>query len=404
MPAKLRLHAAPATFVSLALILALAAAGLVASSSASTSRSRATAVRRSAPAASPQPKCGDTITTDVTLHHNLVNCPNNGLLIGADNVALDLNGHTIDGNRTPDHSCDPVKDFCDFGVGFENHDGITVKHGGVREFEGGLGAFGTRHTRLLGLATSRNHFSGIGLARDARILVRNCSGNGSTFREGTGLGLFSSHHVRILNSSFRHNAQHGIVTGDSAHNLIKGNLFSQNGDEGLLMEKGKRNRLRANRFVRNGGGITLGPGSRNVITGNRISRGHDGIRIEKGHGNLVAGNVVVHARRAGIRLGIPHPFLGGADNIVRGNLVRASRVDGFLVNEKDDHSLLKGNTATRAGDDGFDVRSRTATLTRNRGLGNADLGIAAVHGVADGGGNIARHNGDPRQCTNIVCN
>ena len=28
--------------------------------------------------AAKQPKCGDTITTDTTLHHNLVNCPNNG--------------------------------------------------------------------------------------------------------------------------------------------------------------------------------------------------------------------------------------------------------------------------------------------------------------------------------------
>ena len=36
-------------------------------------------------------------------------------------------------------------------------------------------------------------------------------------------------------------------------------------------------------------------------------------------------------------------------------------------------------------------------------MGNADLGIAAVHGVNDGGGNISRHNGDPRQCTHIVC-
>ncbi len=34
---------------------------------------------------------------------------------------------------------------------------------------------------------------------------------------------------------------------------------------------------------------------------------------------------------------------------------------------------------------------------------NNDLGIEAVRGVADGGGNVARHNGDPRQCTNIVC-
>ena len=79
-------------------------------------------------------------------------------------------------------------------------------------------------------------------------------------------------------------------------------------------------------------------------------------------------------------------------------------MDGFLVNEKDGHSLLKHNIATGAGDDGFDVASRTTTLTGNRAVRNADLGIEAVRGVTDGGGNIARHNGDPRQCTHIACN
>jgi hypothetical protein len=65
---------------------------------------------------------------------------------------------------------------------------------------------------------------------------------------------------------------------------------------------------------------------------------------------------------------------------------------------------LKRNVAVGAGDDGFDIQSRTAKLTRNRAVRNHDLGIEAVRGVIDGGGNIARHNGDARQCTNIVCN
>ena len=57
--------------------------------------------------ASTDVSCGDTITTDTTLHHNLVNCPNNGLVIGADNVTLDLNYHRIDGDGTPATGCDP---------------------------------------------------------------------------------------------------------------------------------------------------------------------------------------------------------------------------------------------------------------------------------------------------------
>jgi hypothetical protein len=85
------------------------------------------------------------------------------------------------------------------------------------------------------------------------------------------------------------------------------------------------------------------------------------------------------------------------------NLVKGSREHGFLVGEKDDHSRLKRNVAKRSGDDGFHVESHSAKLTRNRAVRNNDLGIEAVRGVADGGGNVARHNGDPRQCINIAC-
>jgi parallel beta-helix repeat protein len=352
-------------------------------------------------ASASQPSCGDTITTDTTLHHNLVNCPNNGILIGADNVTLNLNGHRIDGNGTPDANC-PVTDFCDVGVAFE-HNGVTVKHGSIRQFEGGLGAFGVHHARLLGLSTSRNHFIGIGMASSARILIRSCSGNRATAREGDGVGVFDSDHVRILNSTFRDNAHTGIKPVGSTNGVIKGNLVAHNGDEGFLMEGGDGFRIRHNRLVRNGAGITLGPGSHNLIAKNRVFRGRDGIRIEKGHGNLVAHNVVAHARRAGIRLGIKHPFLGGAHNVVRRNRVRDSRVDGFVVVKKDRHSLLTGNIAIGAGDDGFDIESPSTTLTKNLAARNRELGIEAVPGVIDGGGNKAHDNGDPRQCTNVVC-
>src|ERR671937_1865087 len=68
--------------------------------------------------------CGDTITTDTTLHKDLVNCPNNGIVIGADNVTLDLNGHRIDGNGMLVHKCQKGED-CDVGIDNPGHDGVT---------------------------------------------------------------------------------------------------------------------------------------------------------------------------------------------------------------------------------------------------------------------------------------
>jgi hypothetical protein len=45
----------------------------------------------------------------------------------------------------------------------------------------------------------------------------------------------------------------------------------------------------------------------------------------------------------------------------------------------------------------------SATLVGNIAVHNGDLGIEAVVGVTDGGGNHAAANGDPRQCTHVAC-
>ncbi len=389
MSAKLRPYAAPVSVVSLAVIATLAAVTLVDPSGAAV--------------AAKQPKCGDKITKDTTLHKDLLDCPNNGIVIGADGITLDLNGHEIDGDGKPAAGCNPRKEFCDVGVVNFGHAGVTVMHGSIREFGAGIDFGNARHTRLLGISASRG-IVGIQLFGSSRILVRNCSGNRTTTDEGAGIGVFDSRHVRILNSSFRDNAHVGIKPVGSTNGVINGNVVSDSGDEALLMEGGEGFQIRHNRLAGNGAGITLGPGSHNEITKNDVTGGRDGIRVETGHDNLVAHNEVVDTHRAGIRLGIRHPFIGGAHNIVRRNLVRGSGADGFVVNKKDGHSLLKRNVAKRSGDDGFDIRSRTAKLTGNRALRNHDLGIKAVRGVIDGGGNKASGNGDPRQCTHIACN
>jgi parallel beta-helix repeat protein len=348
-------------------------------------------------------KCGDTITKDTKLHKDLVDCPNNGILIGANRITLDLNGHTIDGDGTRATGCDNQTDFCDVGVANFGHDGVTVMHGSLRQFDGGVNFGEARRTRLFGLSASRNADVGIQFFGSSRILVRNCSGNRTTSREGTGIGVFDSRHLRILNSVFRHNPHVGIKPVRTTTGVVKGNFVSHSGDEGFVMEDGKGFHVKGNRLVRNRAGIVLAPGSNNVITRNRVVRGLAGIKIAKGHGNLVAHNRVAHARHAGIRLGIKRPFIGGAHNVIRRNWVTDTRVDGFVVLKKDRHSLLKRNVAKGSGDDGFDIESDSTTLTRNRAVDNGDLGIEAVLGVNDGGGNRAHGNGNPFQCVNVVC-
>jgi Right handed beta helix region len=248
-----------------------------------------------------QPQCGDLIQKDTTLQEDLVNCPNNGIRIGADNVTLDLNGHLIDGDGTSQPEFGR-----DIGVLNNNHDRVTVMHGSVRQFDGGVNLGEVRHNRLLDISAFRNRFVGIALFGTSRSVVRN-SGNGSTNPgDEMGIGLLGSHHVRVLHNSLR----------------------------------------------------------------------------DYGTGIWVT---------------------GGSRNLVRRNHIRGAAKDGVLVDADAKHTVLKGNRASGAKDDGFDVKSRTTKLTRNEAVRNADLGIEAVRGVNDAGGNKANGNGDPRQCTNIVC-
>jgi parallel beta-helix repeat protein len=351
--------------------------------------------------------CGDTITTDTTLDSDLLDCPSNGIVIGADDITLDLNGHTVSGDGEPFKAC-PEREYCDVGVLNNGHDGVTVRNGSAGQFESGVLVGKAHKNRVLDISSSQNTFFGFVVFRSAQILVRDSSGSRNIAPDGDGMGMYESHDVRIVNNEFRRNPGPGIHVQASTDNLIKGNLISHS-SPGILLggekraDRADRNQIRGNRFFGNAAGVLLGRGNQNVIVRNRLSRDGDGIAIENARGNLVARNVILDTRKNGIYLGLNEPPIGGVDNVVRRNVVRRSGKDGFAVRSTDHHSLLKRNLARRSGDDGFDIESRSTKLAGNRAAGNYDLGIEAVEGVSDGGGNRASGNGDPRQCVKVRC-
>ena len=349
-------------------------------------------------------ECGDTITADTTLDSDLENCPNNGVVIGAAEITLDLNGHRIAGDGSPDAGCDPRVEFCDVGVANDGFNGVTVEHGSVRGFALGGGAFSVRNNRVRDIGATRNVFFGWLMFDASRSVIR-----GGAFRrnippEGDGLGLFECDHVRVRNNAIRRHNGPGIHIQGSGHNLVKGNVFSRNSPAITIggEAESNRNRVRRNE-INDGGGIVVGPGDRNVIANNRVVHASDGIAIEKGHGNRVTRNRVAHSLGAGIRLAIRRPSLGPVRTVVARNRVRASSEDGFLVNAKARRGRLSGNVALRSRDDGFDIVSDRIRIARNRADHNGDLGIEANPGAIDGGGNEAHDNGDPLECRYILC-
>ena len=345
--------------------------------------------------------CGDTITTDTTLDSDLANCPSNGIVIGADGITLDLAGHRIDGDGAPAVGCDPKTEWCDVGVVNDGHDGVTTKDGSVQEFDTGLLVGNADENRVLRITSRRQVSFGAVLFGCARNLIRGGTFSHNIPPDGDGIGVFGCRRIRIVDNEIGSNEGPGIHLGGSSKNVVKQNTFARNGISVLV--EGNANYVSGNRVV-GGAGVLVALGDRNVVNENHVSRAIDSIAIEDGRRNLVARNLVAHARGdQGISLGISLPPIGGGGNVVRENRVENSGEDGFRVAGEDNNSVLKRNVAIGAGDDGFSIKGPSTKLTGNRALGNDDLGIDALPSSIDGGGNVARHNGDPRQCTNVTC-
>jgi parallel beta-helix repeat protein len=354
--------------------------------------------------------CGDTITRDTKLGEDLVDCPGNGIVIGADGVELDLNGHTIDGDG--ELGCDEFY-TCDFGVdNTAGHHGLSVRGGSIREFATAVAAIGGDDNRISRITASHNILGGILVigGPGARIERNSISANGLT-TDQAGLIVFDSSEVRIERNAVFDNGDIGMFLVGLGDSRVERNAVSGNPETGIGLD-GNGNEVSRNRVVQNGEGITVG-GDENTITRNQVADSRAGVEggglgifVAVGHDNLVERNFVVGASRSGIQVSLLPEELEGAppavDTVVRRNHLRGNG-DGVLVQTTALGTVLEGNHALDSGDDGVDVDSAATTLIGNHAVHNGDLGIEAVVGVIDGGRNKAHSNGNPLQCTNVAC-
>lgn len=383
-------------------------------------------------AASTTLSCGQTITADTILRADLVNCPDSGVVIGADNITLDLNGHTIDGDGQPTSGC-ATGGGCDLGVdNSSGRRGVTVMGGSVRQFRiGVLIAGGAVNDRLRHIAISENADFGVivdqatGTGIEGSTMADNGTsglvviksphssvrGNAISGSGGIGMGLFGVDASVIGHNVLRGNDQ-GIVCDACAEDLIDGNAVTHSSGSSIDFSNGAAgNRIQHNRLTNNGDGI-VGTNahdnvvSHNVVTGTGFFGAPDtggfGLIFDGSSYNTVADNIITGGRGPAVlvtSLDSPQPSEG---NLISRNHVTSKFADGILLENGAKQNVVIRNVASRNGDDGIDANA-TTTLTRNIANRNHDLGIEADPGVTDGGRNHAARNGNPAQCTGVTC-
>jgi large repetitive protein len=372
--------------------------------------------------------CGATITSDTKLDSDLTNCPSNGIVIGADNITLDLNGHTIGGDGVPAGSC-LDEGICDLGISnIDGHAGVTIEGGAVRGFDEGIFVLGGSENLIRRLSLANNSTFGVIVGDSTGSRIDHNSSVGAV----AGVVMFDSNDGRIDHNSLAGSEGYAMPIFGSSHNRIEQNVLEGDQHGILLEESSNDNEIRGNR-ISHGGSIEIAHSSDNRVEENALTNPGDGILLAEAHHTVVSGNLVTNAG-----LGFPDnggfgiTLDGAVDSLVQRNVVTGGKgpaifvtslesqgtsdrnvishnvanskfSDGILVNADATATLLERNTANGNGHDGIDVSAAGTTLTRNTANFNHELGIEAVPGVIDGGGNRARGNGNPLQCTNVTC-
>ncbi|GAB3831582.1 right-handed parallel beta-helix repeat-containing protein [Kribbella italica] len=421
------------------------------------------------PPAVPEPatvSCGQVLTQSTRLLNDLTDCPLDGLIIGAPNIEVDLNGHTVDGpGYFPDQPGSPIElpeGGLPAGVRNVGYAGVVVRNGTITEFGYGVQLMaGSRFGTVQGLTLRGNATAGIELsdADDGRngnkVLGNTLTGNeigialvnGSehsvvenntlTGNLATAIHAWSGGGHRIADNRISGvtedpllSSDGGILVQSSTGNVLVDNALSDTGDAGILITEGAhRNRVQDSTFSRTGdagvaieesdgnqvldnaaylasdSGVSLSGASASVVRGNDVRFNPSGVELDASSDNLIEANNASRTSGNGITVG--HDSFR---NRILDNLATATSADGIvLLGEALDAngdpaagSLVRGNTTHSNLGDGL-ASAAGHTLTGNRSHNNAAWGIDAAEPTVDGGGNLANGNGQVEQCAGVVC-
>lgn len=222
--------------------------------------------------------CGDTIVEDFTLETDLT-CAGPGLIVGADGIRVNLNGHTIDGP----HSGTSI------GLELAGRTNVSVIGGRVTGFFAGIRTLNASDIDIRGNLLEHNN-DGVDVAAGSERIV-------------------------IKDNAFADNRARGVMLrGDTADCEVKSNMFTRNNVGillfGTLRAEVKENTISESRL----NGIRLGVLTRdNVIAQNAIASHPAGIEFVAGTSPSI-GNRLLENLLSTNACGLKGPLAGNTIN------------------------------------------------------------------------------------------
>ena len=293
-------------------------------------------------------------------------CTQSGIIVGHNNVSIDLKGHTITGDRSAGHF------GIDDAAGFDN---ILVKNGALRRFDDDVHGIGANHVNVHNIVASGAAGNGIYIeGNSARVTSSEASGNG-----GLGVWIFGVT-ATVISTEASANHSSGIALFGVFANVTSSHSYG-NGSDGDSF----------------GGTVTLGSGI--GIFGNAAS-----VVSSVASGNTQAGikivgqNAIVRGSRA-----------SGNTQFFDSNPFMFSNVPAPGIWIQGDSADVKSSRASGNYGDGIRVAGNAATINKNVANANGfvkgasdSVGLGIVNSdftTAPSGHDSAIGNDDPAECS-----
>jgi parallel beta-helix repeat protein len=177
------------------------------------------------------PSCGQVITQNVVLTSNLNCADSDGLIVGASDIVIDLNGHTISG---PDVDSQE-KTSSKVGVMIPNMNNVVVQDGTIQGFQAGVLMTGSQNVELSNIISKNNQ---IGLF-------------------STGASIVNAHLSILMNNEI------GFAGHSTQQATIEDNILYQNALAGITLVNSDNGVLTLNSITESGNGLYVDNQSNN---------------------------------------------------------------------------------------------------------------------------------------------
>src|SRR5215211_1085699 len=177
------------------------------------------------------PSCGQVITQNVVLTSNLDCADSDGLIVGASDIVIDLNGHTISG---PDADSQE-KTSSKVGVMIPNMNNVVVQDGTIHGFQAGILMTGSQNVEIKGIVSKDNQIGAF--STGASIVNVHLS---ILMNNQIGFAGHSTQQATIENNNLYQNALAGITLVNSDNGVLTFNSVTESGN-GLYVDNQSNN-------------------------------------------------------------------------------------------------------------------------------------------------------------------